>query len=210
MIELHQLSITLGKFRLENIFCEIPTGAYAVLMGRSGCGKTTLLETICGLRPLTSGRIVLAGRDVQLLTPQERGIGYVPQNLGLFPTYTVRQHLEFAQWLRGRKPVAGQTQELAELLGIGQLLDRGIAHLSGGEAQRVALGRALALRPQILLLDEPLSALDETTRSSLQDLLQTVQREFGTTTLHVTHQREEARQLATMVLTLENGRLIRE
>jgi ABC-type sugar transport system ATPase subunit len=209
MIELDDISIRSGPFTLRALNVAVPTATYAVLMGGTGEGKTTILEAICGLRTLTAGRIRLAGRDVTTLKSADRMVGYVPQDLALFPTMTVREHLEFALRLRrhGRQQIMDRVDELAAALGIGPLLPRRVTHLSGGEAQRVALGRALSFRPTTLLLDEPLNALDETTRDRLCGLLLSIQKENGLTTLHVTHSLVEARALAGMLLSLEEGKL---
>jgi ABC-type sugar transport system ATPase subunit len=207
MIELHNLSIRSGSFSLANVSFAIPEGAYAVLMGGTGQGKTTILEAICGLRPIAGGRIILDGEDVTRWKPADRSVGYVPQDLALFPTMTVRGHLEFALRLRRYSLhfIQARVAELADVLGIGPLLHRRIQGLSGGEAQRVALGRALSFHPRILLLDEPLTALDEPTRDRLCDLLRAVQKKSGLTTLHITHSRAEARQLADRLLVLTGG-----
>jgi ABC-type sugar transport system ATPase subunit len=204
MIAVEDLSIVQGKFVLRDIRFHVPSGQYAVLMGRTGSGKTTILEAICGLKPLTAGRINLMGRDVTRLKPGERGIGYVPQDRALFTTMTVREHLAFALVIRKwpAPAITRRVEELAALLGIGYLLERLPHGLSGGEAQRVALGRALAYHPRLLLLDEPLSALDEDTREEMYALLRLVQRQTGVTTLHVTHSLTEARKLADLVLLL--------
>lgn len=205
MIAIDQLCVRAGSFALDGVCLHVATGQYAVLMGKTGCGKTTLLEVICGLKPARSGRIVLLDRDVTRLRPGERGVGYVPQDLALFPTLTVRDHLAFALEVRDwnsytiRERVAG----LAGLLGITHLLDRHPQGLSGGESQRVALGRALSFHPRILLLDEPLSALDEDTRGEMVALLRSVQRLTGVTTLHVTHSLTEARRLADRLFTFD-------
>jgi len=188
---------------------DIPTGHYGVLMGKTGSGKTTLLEAICGLRAVTGGRIFLMGSEVTNLKPAGRGIGYVPQDRALFQTMTVREHLAFALTIRRweRAEIDRRVDELAELLGLQHLLVRKPQGLSGGEAQRVALGRALAFRPGILCLDEPLSALDDETRQEMYELLQKVQAHTGVTTLHVTHHRGEASRLADSILLLKNGRI---
>jgi ABC-type sugar transport system ATPase subunit len=187
-----------GAFRLENISFTVPAGRYAVLMGRTGCGKTTLLEILCGLRRPAGGRVFIGERDVTDLPPGERGIGYVPQDGAMFPTMTVREQVGFALAIRQRPPpeIAARVKELSDSLGIAHLLDRRPQHLSGGERQRVALGRALAAKPSVLLLDEPLSALDEELRDDLAALLKRVQREQGLTALHITHSQHEAEQLA--------------
>jgi molybdate/tungstate transport system ATP-binding protein len=209
MIELDNLSIRSGAFALSGVSFSIAEGTYAVLMGGTGQGKTTILEAICGLRTVTSGRVVLGGRDMTRAKPADRGVGYVPQDLGLFPMMTVRGHLEFALRVRRSRPevIRDRVAELARLLGIERLLDRHVRHLSGGEAQRVALGRALSFRPRVLLLDEPLNALDEATRDRLCELLRTVQKQSGLATLHITHSRTEARLLADKLLVLAAGRL---
>lgn len=206
MIELRNLSIRSGDFSLNEINLLVPTGTYAVLMGRTGQGKTTILEAICGLRPVTGGKILLNERDVTRLKPAQREIGYVPQDLVLFPGLNVFQQIEFALDVRGvdRSTRRKKVEQLAELLGIGLLLNRQIDGLSGGEAQRVALGRALSFEPEVLLLDEPLSALDESTRQSMHQLLRDIQQQKGVTTIHVTHNPGEADALADTRLVLDN------
>jgi ABC-type sugar transport system ATPase subunit len=209
MIELDQVSIRSGGFALTGVTLSIPEAAYAVLMGGTGQGKTTLLEAICGLRTVTGGRVLLNHVEVTHWKPAERGVGYVPQDLALFPSLTVRGHLEFALRLRrwSRQAMQERVAELAEMLRIEPLLNRRIKGLSGGESQRVALGRALSFRPRVLLLDEPLNALDEATRDRLAALLRTIQADSGLTVLHVTHSRVEARQLAQRLIILKGGRL---
>jgi len=210
MIAVEHLTIRIGTFALADIAFAVPTGQYAVLMGRTGTGKTTLLEAICGLKPVVAGAIRLNERNVTRLKPAERGIGYVPQDAALFSTMTVREHLAFPLMIRkwNRAKIEGRVVELAEMLGLTPLLDRKPLGLSGGEAQRVALGRALAFRPNILCLDEPLSALDEATKDDMYKLLLSVQQHERVTVLHVTHNREDADQLADVILHLENGQVI--
>ena len=209
MIRLTDLSIRAGLFSLAGISLHVASREYAVLMGQTGCGKTTLLEAICGLKPVAGGRIDLDGVDVTHINPAERGIGYVPQDLALFSTMTVTEHLAFALRLRKwtDKAIAARVKELAELLGIANLLQRRPTGLSGGEQQRVALGRALSFRPRLLLLDEPLSALDDQTRQQMHRLLKTAQQHEHVTVLHVTHNADEAEQLADRLLRLEEGRV---
>ena len=209
MIAVEQLSLHAGAFALDGISFTVPTGQYGVLMGRTGAGKTTLLEAICGLKPIRGGTIRLNGRDVSRLKPGERGIGYVPQDAALFTTMTVREHLAFALSIRkwNAAEIAHRVAELADLLGLAPLLDRKPPGLSGGEAQRVALGRALSFRPSILCLDEPLSALDETTKAEMCELLLSVRKHEQMTALHVTHSREDAERLATVILRIENGKV---
>jgi molybdate/tungstate transport system ATP-binding protein len=212
MIAVDDLTLRAGTFIIEGITFAIDSGQYAVLMGKTGCGKTTLLETIAGLKSAVRGRILLTGRDVTRLATAERGIGYLPQDLALFPTMTVREHLAFAPRLR-RWPetdISRRVKELVDLLGIGSLLERLPVGLSGGESQRVALGRALSFRPQVLLLDEPLSALDDETRSEMYKLLRAVQTQTGVTVLHVTHNSSEAAALADRLFVIRDGHLREE
>ena len=207
MIQVDQLQVVQGDFSLREVSLHIPTGQYGVLMGRTGCGKTTVLEAICGLRKIQSGRIVLAGRDVTDLKPAARNVGYIPQDGVLFSTMTVRQHLAFAPKVRKLDHhVTGEwIDELADLLDIRHLLNRRPAKLSGGERQRVALGRALSFHPPVLLMDEPLSALDDETRSQMYDVIQRVRRHTGVTALHVTHNVSEAAGLADALFAFEDG-----
>ncbi len=210
MIAVEHLKVRVGGFALEDVSFEVPTGHYAVLMGRTGAGKTTLLEALCGLKPVAGGTIRLNERDVTRLQPAARGIGYVPQDRALFQTMTVREHLAFALLIRKSEPLVIQQRvaELSHLLGIAHLLERKPQGLSGGETQRVALGRALSVRPGILCLDEPLNALDDDTRQEMYKLLGEVQQSTGVTILHVTHNRDEAEQLADRILVLRDGQMV--
>jgi molybdate/tungstate transport system ATP-binding protein len=210
MIEIRDLSLNLGASSLRDISFAIPAGAHAVLMGRTGSGKTSLLEAICGLRPIDSGAIVLDGKEVSHLPPGARGIGYVPQDVALFPSRSVREHLTLALEIRGWSvtEMNARVQELAELLGISALLERRPEGLSGGESQRVAIGRALSFRPSILCLDEPLSALDDQTRAEMYALLESLRRQTSVTILHVTHSYADGQRLADLTLMLEGGRVV--
>jgi molybdate/tungstate transport system ATP-binding protein len=209
MIVLDHMTIEQGDFHMRDICIEVPRGAYAVLMGATGSGKTTVLEVICGLRQPDAGQVILDGRDVTQASPAGRDVGYVPQDGALFKTMTVFEQLAFALMLRRETSavIEKRVHELAELLGIRHLLDRSPAGLSGGECQRVGLGRALSFHPRILLLDEPLCALDDDTRAQIVALLQQVRERTGVTTLHVTHNSAEADQLGTMGLRIEKGRV---
>ena len=207
MIEVDKLCIQQGDFALEDVSFRVEKGQYAILMGRTGSGKTTILEAVCGLKPLSSGRIVLSNRDVTNLTPAERGIGFVPQDGALFPTMTVREQIGFSLAVR-KEPnatIKARVDELAELLSIQDLLDRHPHGLSGGEVQRVALGRALAPKPGVLCLDEPLSALDEATLEEMYQLIKSVCQKTGVTTLHITHSKSEAERLGSVVFEIQDG-----
>ena len=207
MISFEDVDIRLNGFSLEKVNFRIPEGAYAVLMGRTGCGKTTILEAVCGLRPVAAGRVLLMHKDMTMVPPGKRNLGLVPQDAALFSTMTVEEHLGFA--LRMRKThgrdLRKRVQELSGSLGIGHLLHRRPQALSGGERQRVAVGRALSARPDILCLDEPLSALDEQTHAEMMRLLRRVHRETGVTVLHITHNRREAAALGEMLIAIKDG-----
>lgn len=196
-----------GDFSLSNIGLTIPSGDYGILMGATGSGKTTLLEAICGLRRISSGKILLDNQNVAGLPPSARQIGYVPQDTVLFPTMRIDHQIEFGMGVRKIKPDirAQRVNELAELLDIMPLLRRYPPGLSGGEKQRVALARALSFKPRLLCLDEPLSALDDSTRQRLAQLLQAVHHKEQVTVLHITHNQVEAEELGTIRFQLENG-----
>lgn len=210
MIRFDNVSIRLNGFSLENVNFHVPTGTYAVLMGRTGCGKTTLLEATCGLRPVANGRIFIMDRDMTRIAPGQRNLGLVPQDAALFSTMTVENHLGFALRIRkrGRREIAQRVQELADWLNISHLLHRRPHGLSGGERQRVAIGRALAARPSVLCLDEPFAALDEETHADMTQLLRRVHQETGVTVLHITHNRREAKLLGQQLLVMKNGGLL--
>jgi len=212
MIRVTDLCLTQGDFRLRDVSFTVPTGEYAALMGRSGCGKTTALEVVCGLRAFETGRIEVSGRNVGRLKPAERGIGYVPQDRALFPTMRIRDQIAFSLVIRRWSPVeiGRRVDELAEMLGITRLLDRMPDGLSGGESQRIALARALAFRPKALCLDEPLNALDEELHDEICELLDEVHRQTRVTVLHITHSPSEARQLAGIVFRMADGRIQEE
>lgn len=207
MIQLENITWSTGaRVILDDLTLTIPSDTYAVLMGSTGCGKTTLLEVLCGLRQPQKGRVLIDKRDVTSLEPRERGIGYVPQDLALFPTLKVFDQIAFALNLR-RLPADARVRELASELAISHLLDRQPEALSGGEKQRVAIARALAANPKLLLLDEPLSALDEAMRGEAATMLKRIQQQHHLTVLHVTHSQAEATQLADLRLSFANGRV---
>lgn len=204
-----QGTVQAGAFTLGPVDLQVPAGVYGVLMGPTGCGKTTVLETIAGLTPLRDGRVELAGRDVTYAPPGQRGIGYVPQDGALFATMRVGEQIGFAPSVQGwpKERIRTRVQELARSMGIAGLLDRGVHHLSGGERQRVALARALAAEPKVLLLDEPLSALDTATHDAMCDLLAEIHQTHGVTVLHVTHSSREAALLGERRFAIHEGTL---
>ncbi len=211
MIRVEKLTVQVGSFVLRDVSFEIPQGRYGMLTGRTGCGKTTLLEAIAGLTPIVSGRVLLGDRDVTRMRPADRNVGYVPQDGALFTTMTVRDQLGFALMIRRRRrqEIKERVAELAEWLGLTALLSRKVHGLSGGERQRVAIGRALAFEPEILLLDEPLSALDDQTRQQMYQLLEDVLQRTHVTAIHVTHHQEDVARLADLVFRVDHGEVMR-
>jgi len=211
MIRIDGLCYAVGSFALKEVSLRVRAGEYFVLLGRTGSGKTLLVECLCGLNRVGAGQIRIAGRDVTRLEPRERGIGYLPQDYALFPPLSVRQNIGYG--LLGRLSGAERRQRVDRLMGamgLERLADRLPAGRSGGEKQRVALARALAIEPRVLVFDEPVSALDESTRDLLCRELKRLQRETGTTTLHVCHNFTEMLAVADRTGVMEEGRLVQE
>ena len=210
MIRIEDVAIRQGDFQMEQVNLTLPDQCYAILMGSTGCGKTTLVEAICGLRPVARGSIHLGNTDVTRHAPFDRNVGYVPQDSVLFPTMRVDQQIEFALVVRKmpRNERRQRVAELAELLGIGNILERFPQGLSGGERQRVALARALAFRPQLLCLDEPLAALDASTKAQITALLKRVHQQEKVSVLHITHSPTEAVELGTMVFQMVDRQIV--
>lgn len=218
MIRLDGVVAGAGGFRLGPLDLQVARGEYFVLLGPSGAGKTLLLEIIAGLRRPVGGRVLLADEDADGVPPEHRGVGFVYQDSLLFPNLDVAGNIAFglgpgsvSEWARRglrRPPVADdRIAAAAGLVGAERLLDRPCDGLSGGEQQRVALARALVSEPRLLLLDEPLANLDQTTRESLQSMLRRIHQRFPTTVLHVTHDLQEATVLADRCAVLGEGRL---
>jgi ABC-type sugar transport system ATPase subunit len=209
MIDVDNLNLRQGAFQLADISFHVPRGKYALLMGKTGCGKTTILEAVAGLRLIGAGIVRLNDVDVTDFSPAERGIGYVPQDGALFRTMTVRENLGFALTVRNQPAgdIRRRVGQLADWLHVGHLLERRAVGLSGGETQRIALGRALANHPPILLMDEPLSSLDEETRDVMIELLKGLPQQANVTVLHVTHSKHEADQLGNLVFRLQDGKI---
>ncbi len=215
LLELEAVRVVLGGRRiLDGIDLAVEEGERVVVLGPSGSGKTTVLRLLAGLAVPAAGRVLVGGRPAAadgrlLIPPEERQVGMVFQDLALWPHLTVAGNLELGLRARG-VPRTVRRQRVAEMLELVELGDRARARpgeLSGGEQQRVALARALVLRPRALLLDEPLSSLDPPLARRLVGVILRLQERLGLTLVHVTHDREEARALATRTLFLERGRL---
>ncbi|NQU20912.1 MAG: ABC transporter ATP-binding protein [Candidatus Nealsonbacteria bacterium] len=215
MIRIQNLNYAVGNFALQDVSLHVEPGEYFVLLGATGSGKTLLIESLCGLNRIDSGRISIDGVDVTAVEPRRRGIGYVPQDYALFSHKTVRENVRFGVKLqpsadRERLSIDDDPPEktVMEMVGVSHLAKRSIRGLSGGERQRVALARALAIRPRVLLLDEPVSALDEQTRDTICRELKRLQRDSHTTTVHVCHNFAEMLTLADRVGIIDSGRIL--
>jgi molybdate/tungstate transport system ATP-binding protein len=210
MIDIQHLGGQFGDFSLDDVSLRIEKAQYWVLLGPSGCGKSVLLQTLAGFFSPTSGRILIDGRDATAEAPEKRNIGLVFQQAALFPHLSVRANIAYG--LTARRVAEAEARrtvdELVDRLGLGAILARPVPTLSGGEAQRVAIARALAVRPVLLLLDEPLSALDHNARLELQTELARLHKELNLTTLHVTHSREEAAALGDFLAVMLGGRIV--
>lgn len=210
MLEVRDVTVALGDFRLRQVQLDVAAGECHAVLGPSGCGKTTLLRAILGVVPIEGGSVVLDREDLNGVPIEHRGLGYLPQTLGLFPHLTARQNIEYSARARKIPPAtfAPLVRRLTEVTEIGHILDRMPATLSGGERQRVGLVRALAGQPRVVLFDEPFTALGESLRRELWTLLQDLRREWQLTTLLVTHDLAEAYALAHRVTVLLDGRVV--
>lgn len=208
MIRIRNLYKEWKGFSLKDINMEIKKGEYFIILGPTGSGKTLLLETIAGFHFPDSGRIYINDKDVSFLPPEKRKAGFVYQDFMLFPHKNVLENIAFGLKIRGEKNIREQVEEMAELLGVENILYRYPKTLSGGEKQRVSIARALIIKPEILLMDEPLSSLDAVTQKKLRDELKRIHNETGITILYVTHNHEEALILGEKIGIMNKGEII--
>jgi ABC-type Fe3+/spermidine/putrescine transport system ATPase subunit len=210
MIRVEGLSYRVGAFALRDLSLHVQPGEYFVLLGPSGAGKSVFLECLCGLNCIADGRVFIAGRDVTGLEPRHRGIGYLPQDYALFPHLSVRNNIRFGLRYQseGREAIERRVDEVMELAGVAHLAGRRPQRLSGGEKQRVALARAAAIRSRVLLLDEPVSAVDEGARDRLCRQLKELHAAAQTTTLHVCHNFAEMLVVADRVAVIHQGQIV--
>ena len=210
MIEIQNLSGSLGEFHLQDITMTVNDGEYMVLLGPTGAGKTVLIEYLVGMYRQKEGTILVDGEDVTPLYTEERNIAYVPQDYALFPNLNVARNIAYGLEAKRhpKEEITRITEQTLEALGIGHLRHRMPLNLSGGEKQRVALGRALATRPKLVLLDEPLSALDENLRAQMSRELRDLQQSSKATFIQVCHNFEEASAVADRIAIMNNGRLV--
>lgn len=198
-----------GEDVLKHISFEVKTGEFLSVLGPSGCGKTTLLRILIGLEKQDSGEILKDGVEISGLLPSERGMGIIFQNYALFPNMTVLENVEYALKLRKDKKDTARkiATETLDMIGMSEHLDKKPRQLSGGQQQRVAIARTLALKPDIILLDEAISALDVQNREIMKRELKEIQKKFNSTMIFITHEQEEAFYLADRVMIMSEGNI---
>ncbi|MEL6139157.1 MAG: ABC transporter ATP-binding protein, partial [Cyanobacteria bacterium J06628_6] len=209
-VSLRSVTKVYGKVTaIENLTLDIPAGIYCCLLGPSGCGKTTTLRLISGHESVTRGQVFIGDRCVNALPPAKRNTAMMFQNYALFPHKTVWQNIEFGLKMRrvARAERQQRVAEILDLVGLSHTADRKPDQLSGGQQQRIALARALVTRPQVLMLDEPLSALDENLRVRMRRELRKMQKQFGLTFIQVTHHVEEAFSLSDQIVVMNHGHI---
>lgn len=209
MLRVERLSRKWRDFEIRDVSFDVEKGDYFIILGPSGAGKTLLLETIAGIFKPQSGRILLEGKEITSLPPEKREIAYIPQNYGLFPHMSAFENIAFGLKLKKltREEIRREVEQIAEIMEIKHLLERNVRKMSGGEQQRVAVARALVLKPKLLLLDEPFSSIDPSLKNKLMREMKKWRKEFGFTAIHVTHSFEEAMVLGDRVAVMLGGRI---
>jgi iron(III) transport system ATP-binding protein len=212
-LKLEDLSKIFGTLvAVDRVYMEIGAGEFVCLLGPSGCGKTTILRMVTGFEIPTEGKIIYDGKIINDLVPQQRDFGIIFQSYALFPNMNVQENISFGLKMRKvpKKPMRERVNEMLDLVGLFDWRENYPAQLSGGQQQRVALARALAPNPSVLLLDEPLSALDAKIRVRLRAVIKRLQQELGITMIYVTHDQEEALAIADRVVVMEQGKIKQE
>ena len=192
---------------VQSVSFDVYDGEFLSILGSSGCGKTTILRMLIGILPPTAGRILKDGEDITHVHPAHRGMGIVFQNYALFESMTVFQNVSYALKIRHVKDYTERTMEILRRMGLAELRDKMPGELSGGQQQRVAIARTMVLRPDIILFDEPLSALDASTRLAMRREIKALQQEFGVTMIFVTHDQEGAFALSDRIMVMRDGRI---
>lgn len=205
-VQLKKLSLSVGEFFLRDISFEIEQGEFFVILGQSGAGKTLILESIAGLHRV-GGSIYIGDVLMNNVAPEKRGVGFVYQDFALFPNLNVKENITFSARYQKIENEKRTFDDLVDFLGLEKLLSRNIVNLSGGEKQRIAIARALFAKPKVLLLDEPLSAIDPTFRNSIMKFLKQMHKRYELTTLHVTHNFREASFLADRIAIVMDGQV---
>lgn len=210
MLQVENLCLRAGEFELRDVSVNVGPQEYFVLMGPTGSGKSLFVKCVCGLIRPTAGKICIEDKEITFLEPRFRRIGYVPQDGALFPHMDVAKNVTFSLRVRGLSQAKAlkQLEPLIETLSLQPLLERSTMNLSGGERQKVALARALAGKPKLLILDEPVSALDQPTQREVCGELRRVQRQLGIPIVHICHNVVEARYVSDCVGVLVQGRLV--
>jgi molybdopterin-binding protein len=211
-LEVQNLSVDLGEFYLDNVNLSLDKTSYMVIIGPTGSGKSVLLETIAGFYKAERGKIFIEGREITNLNPEDRGISIVYQDYALFPNMNVFDNIAYGlkKKVKDKEIINSKVLEIAELLKINHLLERSPETLSGGEMQRTAIARSLIVEPDILLMDEPFSALDVETHSILMVLIKNVISKYETTVIHVTHSFNDVWNLAEQVAVMKDGKILQQ
>ncbi len=206
-LTLNSLGVKLGEFELKDITFEVNEGEYFVILGHSGAGKTLILESIAGLHKI-KGNVFFNDKDISSHSPEKRDVGFVYQDFALFPNMSVKENIFYASRYKTIENQQELFDDLVGFLGLEKIITRSIENLSGGEKQRVAIARAIFSQPRILLLDEPLSAIDPTFRNAIMKFLKDIHKKYELTTLHVTHNFREASYLADKIAIVIDGKVV--